>query len=250
MQASRLPAPDELAVWARLLAAGRTSAPFQATGKVHFESRDGEIDGDLEVRLDPPDRLWIRVHTHAMFGLVGERITVLLPGDGYLLYYRERDDRLERWPFRGSAAADLSPGGTVGDLLALATARIGALEWFRDMNLEDSIRVLSQGRDRGYSIPSPGGLQAGGLRVWLRGEEPARVEWMVGASRQLEVRYDRYVAVGPGRVPTRMAVNAPQAGVRATVRLEELTPRQGFAAEELEVGAARNPAPPGGVHGG
>jgi hypothetical protein len=204
----------------------------------------------LTVRVVPPDKLWLQVHTKAMFGLVGERLTIVLPGDGYVLYHREREDRLERWEFSGSAAADFSPSATPADLVALATARLGAMNWMQDNALESRIRVSVEGEERTFSVEAPTGQAPGTLRISLRGRDPERVVWAAGSDRQLEVRYGSFLDSGTLRIPSQIDVRAPRAGVRATVRLDQVVPRAGFTAQELQVGAARNPAPPGGVHGG
>src|SRR5262249_56270704 len=98
---------------------------FAAEGRARFVAADGgEVDGRLRVRVEPPRRAWAEVQSDALAGLVRSRVVASLPGDGYLVTWDERSDRIERVRFDESWAAALVPGSSQEALLAIA---LGAL---------------------------------------------------------------------------------------------------------------------------
>jgi hypothetical protein len=209
---------------------------------VRFQSPDGEVEGALVLRLAPPGRAWAEVRTRALFGLVGERVVVSLPGDGHLVSYREREDRIDRIPIDASVAGELTPAGDAASLLAWALGRVawgGALDSLLQRAIGDGRHAQVQWGD------------ADQVALELDGDGRLRsLAWRHDGDVRLDLRYERWLRVGEGQVPTRVRARAPAAGVEAWVELEELDERPGFLPAELDVGRLGNPPADRGVDRG
>ena len=219
------------------------AVPFRAHGHAHFESPDGEVDGAVEVRVDPPRRAWLELRARALFGLVGERVVVSLPGDEHLLVYRQRADDLERLALADSPVAFWGLGCGVPGLLALLS---GHVPWPDDVppaDLEARARVQGSGRGdvREYRLRLGPGPRQGDIVLRLAKGELQRLEWWAGGERRLAVQYDRFVSLGASRYPTRVRLQVPGERLRAEIDLERLEPQAGFAARDFEIGAAAEP---------
>lgn len=247
--ALRVPAADEVDVLRRCLAATAPRVGFEARGKAHFESGEGAVDGDVEVRVAPPERAWLQLRTRALFSLVGARFVTALPGDGFLVTYAERGDDVQRLPFAASVAADLSPGGGPAALLDVAMGRLPQDAWGTG-DIAGRTWVAGSEGQRFYRIDAASGGPPGHLHVWLADDTLRKLQWWVGSELRLEVLYDRYEPVGGVRLPTRLQVRAPKARLRARVDLEHLQPRESFAPADFEVGRLWNPVGDRGVSHG
>src|SRR5262249_37414972 len=159
-------------------------------------------------------------------GLVRRRLVATLPGDGFLVTYDERADRIERTRFEASWAADLVPSATPGAALALATGRLpeSAAAGARP-------EVPPEGPPEFPAGPAAAGI----LRVLSKAGVLRRLEWWDGTEHRLTLEYDRWVRVGTTRVPQRLRVAAPSAAFRAEVELERIEPRDSFAARDFDV---------------
>ena len=146
-------APD--AAELQRLAALTGSPPRQAwssKGHARLTTPDGTVEGALQAVVDLPDRLRVELRSRALFGMVGERLVVAVPGDGHLLMYRARADALERAPFSDSELAHFLPTGSLQELHALVTGRP---PWPGGHAPEDlAARTPPGGAERGW--PQPG----------------------------------------------------------------------------------------------
>src|SRR5262245_37392287 len=161
---------------------------FVASGRARFESDRGDVDGRVELRGDPPGRVRLRLQARALFGLVGERVLVCMPGDGWLLTYEERADRIERVRVDESWLADVAPGGGFERLLEVATAR---LPW-PDSAPAPAPRPAG---DRLEIDLAPAG-SAGTLRVEPGSHLLRRLEWRQADRTRLEVEYGEPLPCG------------------------------------------------------
>jgi hypothetical protein len=241
----RSASPEDLA---RLdLLCARVETAFAASGHTRFVGTDGEIEGDLDVRVAPPDRAWLQVRSRALFGMVGNTVEVSLPGDGYLLVHDQRDDRLERVPYDSTVAAAVCPAGGPGLLLALVGGKVPC-DLVRGAAGPATVSV-SGGTTR-LRLDLAAAAGGGILLIGMNGGDLVDLEWWVADERRLSVRYARYVPVGSGRIPTRIVAEAPTAGVRAEIDLRHPEPRAGFGPEAFEVGRNGNLPPNRGVDHG
>jgi hypothetical protein len=203
---------------------------FAATGRVRLESSRGDVDGRIVLRVDPPRRVWLELRADALFGLVGERVVVCLPGDGWLVTYEERAQRLERVPFSESWLADLAPGGDLARLLQLASAR---LPWPAAAappapRLDDDRLVVD--------------LAPTGARGFLRIEPGPhvfrRLEWRLDHTQHLEVEYGPAQPCGAGWLPERLRGRGRD--LKVDLRLDRIEPRDGFEPGDFDIeGTAR-----------
>jgi hypothetical protein len=219
------------------LAAPLGATPYVARGHARFESPDGEVEGALELRVDPPRRALAELRTRALFGLVGERIVVSAPGDGWVLFFQERSGTLERVPFAESAVADYSLGGGLEDVLQLLDGR---LPWALPVDGDDlarRTRVLDGGRSGvGYRVELPAERGASRLDLVLQDGRLGRLAWWDGGETRLEVEYDRWAARGGVLRPGRVRLRAPGRGLRGEMSIDRLEPRTAFEAADFEVG--------------
>jgi hypothetical protein len=210
---------------------------FAADGRGRFRAEDDEVDGDVEARIAPPARAWLQVRSRALFGMVGERLVVSLPGDGYVLVYEERADRLTRVSFDSSLAALLAVGGGPPALLALARGRIPS-HLGGEAELQERVRVSPEPRSwQTFTLVPPRESRlAGDFCVEVEQGRMRRFAWLVGGDVRLEVRYEAYRSMGGVFVPSRIRVRAPGARLEGQLELEHLEPRQGFEASDFDVG--------------
>jgi hypothetical protein len=198
---------------------------FAASGRVRFESNRGDIDGRFSLRIDPPHRAWLEVRAGAVFGLVGERVVVSLPGDGWVVTYEERADRIERVAFADSRLADAAPGGGLERLLQVATAR---LPW----PVDEPPPVPRLDGDR-LECDLTGAGVPGTLRVEPGGDLLRRLEWRVEGATRLRVEYGEARPCGSGWVPARLRGRAGD--LRVDLRLERVVPRDSFADGDFDL---------------
>jgi len=244
-QTFRAASPEERALVDDLCA--RATEPYSASGRTRFVSHDGEIEGDLELRVAPPDRGWLQVRTRALFGMVGNTIEVSLPGDGYLLVHDAREDELQRIPFDSTVAAAVSPAGGPQLLLALVGGKVTCDLLRGAARPGQALQAGGTTRLRLELDPASGG---GTLLLGMNHGELVDLEWRVADTRRLWVRYSRYVPLGSGRVPTRIVAEAPTEGVRAEIQLQRVEPRSEFGPAAFEVGGSGNPSAKRGVNHG
>jgi hypothetical protein len=219
--APRAPSLDPSAV--TLPAAGVPR--FVASGRARFESESGDVDGHVELRVDPPRRVRLELRADALFGLVGERVIVCLPGDGWLLTYEERADRIERVRIDESWLADLAPGGGIERVLELATAR---LPW-------PETAPAPQPRPAGDRLEidlAPAG-SAGLLRVLPGTHLLRRLEWRQEDRTRLEVEYGDELPCGSDWLPARLRGRAGD--VRVDLRIDRVEPRSTFADSDFDL---------------
>jgi hypothetical protein len=234
----RSPDATELESLRACLGPAAAAVPFAGSGRAHFESREGDVDGAVRVRVDPPRRAWVELRTGVLFGLVAERVVVSLPGDGYLLVYRQRSDDLQRLPYDSSVAAPLAPGSGSTGLLALLAGRVPWPGGKAPSDLGSRCEVSSRPGDRELACRVP--VTAAGREGWFTLRVAAgrlsRLEWWEGGRRRLVVQYDRYVSLGAAWYPSRVRLQAPGEGLRAEVTLERLDARPSFEDRDFEVG--------------
>ena len=207
---------------------------FEARGRIRVESGRGDIEGRLHVRVDPPHRAWLEIRADAVFGLVGERVVVSLPGDGWVLTYEERADRIERLRFEESWGMDLAPGGDVQRLLEVATGR---LPWPAESPLP--VPRVEGRRLRCDLAPAgaPGSLLVEPGTPLLR-----RLEWLRPGLPDLRVEYGPPRPAAAAWVPSRVAGRAGD--IHIEVHLDAVEPRDSFADADFDIGGT--PKPDGG----
>ena len=223
--------------------AAPADAAFVATGRARFRSADAEVEGELELRIDPPERAWLEIRSRALFGMVGERVVASLPGDGWLVVLQERASRLERVPFDSTQIAWICPQGDPASFLALARGRLPA--WL--VGEAQRARAGAGSPAERFELdvaPERGG---GTLLLRLDGDRLRELEWRVQGERRVWMRYERYESVGAGVVPTRLSLEAPGAGIQAELELLEVDARPGLGPADFEVGGTWNPVPNRGV---
>ncbi|UCE03808.1 MAG: hypothetical protein JSW67_06370 [Candidatus Latescibacterota bacterium] len=219
----------------RLLDALRDSTPvaWSAQGHARVLLPEGDVEGELRAHVDPPQRARVEIVSKALFGMVGERVVVSLPGDGHVLFYRERSDMLERLPFAESRLADLVPGRSMRGLFALTA---GSPPWPRGTppsDLAQRLRVVAE-EDDGAKLDFEVRLEEAQLfRIRLQRQRVERFEWWVGGVRRLEVRYDRWRPLAVGEQPGRLRVRGTD--LEAEVVLDRVEPRSDFTARDFEV---------------
>ena len=103
----RLDRAPDAAELARLAALARVPprCTWSARGHARLTAPEGTVEGALQAAVDLPARLRVEVRSRALFGLVGDRLVVALPGDGNVLLYRAGTDHLERMSFGASVLA-------------------------------------------------------------------------------------------------------------------------------------------------
>jgi hypothetical protein len=237
--------PAELAHLADLC--GRPVPAYVATGRARFVSRDGEVEGELELRVAPPERAWLQVRSRALFGMVGNTIEVSLPGDGYLLVHEQREERFERVPYDSSLAAAVLPRGGPDLLLALVTGTIPCDPLDRAAG---PVRAGVRDGVARYELELAPAAGGGTLLLGMSGRERVDLDWRVAGERRLRVQWSRDVPVGEVRIPSRIVADAPAAGVRIEIELRHVEPHTGFGPEAFEVGGTGNPPPNRGVDHG
>lgn len=186
------------------------------------------------MRADPPQRAWMQIRTHALFGLVGERVVISLPGDGHVIVFQERADVLERMPFEASKAADAGPWGGVAELQSLLAGRV---PWPGGVVPAGTPRVVAArggGVQVSIAVAPPSG--PGEVRLRFEAERLRRLEWWRGGRLDLELLYDEHVRLGVGWRPHRVRLRIPSTGLRAEIRFDHLEPRSGFGDRDFEVG--------------
>src|SRR5262245_61952713 len=96
---------------------------WTGAGHAQVAAPDGDFEGTLQAAVDAPHRAKIELVARALFGMVGERVVLSLPGDGNVLYYRERGDQLDRYPFSQSELARWTGCDSPVQLFALVEGR-------------------------------------------------------------------------------------------------------------------------------
>lgn len=230
-------APD--AVELARLDAWLEAAPAQGwsgAGRARVEYADGEVEGTLAVVVAPPRRARVEIRSGALFGMVGERVVVSLPGDEHVLLYRERTNELERLPFGESALADLTPSGQLGDLFELVRGRPpwpgGAPPegWRTQARLVES---QDGGRRLAFRVALENGRQS--FVVRLRDGVLERLEIWDGGAARLEVEYRSWRTLGGVSQPTQIRLKSTQLNVNAEFTLEQLDSRESFTSTDFEV---------------
>lgn len=218
----------------RLLESTCSAAPgaYWGRGRARFASADGELEGAFEIRVEPPRRAWAEVRSSALFGLVGERVVVALPGDGHVIVFQERALRLDRVPFEASVVAGAGPWGGVEELQALLA---GQVPWPDGIPPEGAeARIGRSSVDVVVPVAPPRG--PGEVRLRFEADRLRRFEWWVEGARALEVTFDDHVHLGAAWRPRRVRLHAGPAGLRADLRFEEFELRAGFTDRDFEVG--------------
>lgn len=229
----RAPDGSELQRLAALLA-GPPSSGWSAEGHARLASPEGEVEGALHIALDPPGRARLEIRASALFGLVGERLVVAMPGDDHVLVYRARGDSLQRLPWRETGLSKLLPAGTPAELHALVAGR---LPWPGGRPPSDLAARTRISRQKGdfleyrVQLPDSGCV----LEVQLEAGRLKQLGWRSAASGQVVVRYDRWRRVGELPQPARLRLSAPQEGLVAEFALEALRRRDDFTPRDFEV---------------
>lgn len=231
----RAPDAEELQ---RLSAIMRTPPRFgwSARGHARAASRDGRVEGALLAAVDLPARLRVELRARALFGLLGERLVLSLPGDGHLLLYRARTDRLERVPFVDSEVARLLPTGAPEELHALLT---GCPPWplgKTPADLAARVRLVRRSDDGEalefrVQLPETGAV----FELRLRGAGLEFSAWEASGGGRVEIRYDRWMELKDWRQPGRLRLRAPREGLEGEIRLEQVEGRSGFGPADFEV---------------
>jgi hypothetical protein len=186
--------------------------------------------------LDPPERARVEIAARTLFGMLGDRLVVSLPGDGHVLFYHERADELERVPFAESELGRWTFCDSPEGLFELIGGRPPWPGGGPPDDLESRTRV-SERRDHGRIVQYRVQLATTGQSFALRLRDGALecFEWWVDGTLRLEVRYDRWRALETERQPARLRLRVPQDGVVVEVTLEDLMPRRDLSAADFEV---------------
>lgn len=240
------PDPAALDALRAVLAPLHPPPSFRATGRLRYAGPEGAIEGEVELRVAPPDRAWMQLRTRALFSLVGERVVLALPGDGFLLVYEEREDALERLPFATSGGAAFAPDGRAASVLEALCGRIPWPAPATGAPLRDRVRLGGDPSAPAYRLEWPDGDGAGAWEVELSGGDLRRLAWVVGGETRLEVQYERYVQAAGERFPARLRLRTPRS--RAEIHLDRIEPRTDWTDRDFQVGG--NPEPRGGVDDG
>ena len=231
----RTPEDHELA----RLRAWMQTAPvrgWSGSGRARVESADGDVEGKLTFVLDPPERARVEVRASALFGMVGERVVVSIPGDAHVLIYRQRSDVLERIAFRESGLAQLTLNGAPRDLFELVRGRPPWPGGSPPRHWADRARLVERadgGRSLGFRIELDDAHGAFVLR--LRDGVLERLEFWTGPTRRLQIDYDRWTRLGDRTQPMQIRVQAPQLDVKAEFEIDSLTPVEDFSERDFEV---------------
>lgn len=227
---SRAPEPAE---W-EMLQASIPSVPlcsWSGSGYARLASTEGDVEGDLEVRVDGATRAWLRVSGRAAFGLVADGMVVALPGDGWVLTHRRRTDELQRFRLEESVASTLTPHPRLVDWVALATGALweatGEPSHTRVVHSEDGGRTVTYQLD----VPEAGGY----YRVRLGTVGLERCEWWRDGAKRLEVRYGRWANQDGLRLPAQIQIIASQDDVRVHLQLDAWRRRDDFTSRDFEV---------------
>ncbi len=218
------------------LAAVAPVVGWSARGQVRIQTRDGTVEGALTAVVDLPRRLRVEVSSRALFGMVGERVVVSLPGDEHLLLYRGREESLEREPFATSALAQRLPTGALEELHALVTGRPPWPGGKPPADLAARTRVIGRsadGRQVRYRVQLPD--SASSFELEIQDAMLLRLVWSGGAAGPCEVHYDGWRRWGEVQQPSRMHLRAPQEALEVEIRLDEVQARSDFAPTDFEV---------------
>lgn len=186
--------------------------------------------------LDPPARARVEVRSGALFGMVGERVVVSLPGDEHVLIYRERSDALERIFYPESALAELTLSGEPRDLFELVRGRAPWPRGLPPADWEARTRLVessNHGRTLGFRVLLDEANRSFVLR--LRDDVLERFELWDGGTRRLQVRYARWRPAGDRLQPMEIRIQAAQLDVKAEFALDSLEPKEGFSEQDFEV---------------
>ena len=218
------------------LAATAPEAGWSARGRARIESQDGTVEGALTAVMDLPRRLRVEVSSRALFGMVGERVVVSLPGDEHILLYRAREETLEREPFATSSLAQRLPTGALEELHALVTGRPPWPGGRPPADLAARTRVIgrsSDGRQVRYRVQLPDSVSS--FELEIQDSVLLRLVWSGRATGPCEVRYDGWRRWGEIEQPSRMRLRAPQEELEVEIRLDEVQARSDFAPTDFEV---------------
>jgi len=222
-----------------LLRAWVDAAPLRGwsgNGRARVEATDGEVEGELQFVLDPPRRARVEVRSGALFGMVGERVVLSLPGDEHVLIYRERSDALERVPYEASALAELTLSGQPRDLFELIRGRLPWPGGSPPAGWESRARLVESadaGRTLAFRVPLGQAQQAFVLR--LRDGILERFELWEGRTQRLQIEYDRWRTAAEDMQPMRIRLKAAQVDVEAEFVIDSLEPREAFTERDFEV---------------
>lgn len=216
------------------LLAGPPAWGWSGEGHARLSSRDGEVEGALRVALDPPARARLEIRAAALFGLVGERLVVALPGDDHVLVYRAREDSLQRLPWQQTDLARLLPAGTQAEMHALVAGRLPWPGGRPPADLAARTRISRQGRDLleyRVQLSAPAGV----LEVQVQEGRLSQLVWYGESLGRVVVRYDRWRQFEEQLQPARLRLSAPEEGLEAEFDLETLRRRNDFTARDFEV---------------
>jgi hypothetical protein len=205
-------------------------------GHAHVLSRQGEFEGAMTALMEPPARLRVEMRSKALFGMVGERLVVAMPGDGHVLLFRDRQDTLERQTLQESDLGRLLPTGEPGELQALIAGRPPWPGGRVPEDLQGVTRVL-QSRDAGRTlqvvVEVPGTDCT--FELETRDGRLRRFAWAKPGRERLEVRYERWRTWDGLERPTRLRLEIPGEGLRAEIDLERAEARRGLTERDFEV---------------
>jgi len=209
---------------------------WSTRGHARLSSPDGTVEGNLQAVVDLPERLRVELRSRALFGMVGERLVLSLPGDGHLLMYRARADALERSPFADSELARYLPTGSLAELHALVTGRPPWPQGRPPEDLAARTRLVGRSEDGRnlefrVQLSSPQAV----FELRLRDGVLEQWGWEGAEGRRLVVRYDRWRRWGELELPGRLRLQAPREGMEGEILLEAIEARDGLAAADFEV---------------
>ena len=209
---------------------------WTGSGHAQVAAPEGDFEGTLQAAVDAPRRARVELVARALFGMVGERVVLSLPGDGNVLYYRERGDQLERMPFSQSDLARWTGCDSPVQLFSLVEGRPPWPGGDPPGDLEGRTRVMERGesgRKVRYRVQLPESKDEFDLQ--LRDGELESLRWSHQGATRLEVRYDRWVWLETRRQPTRMRLSSPQEHVQAEFTLDRVQSKPDFSASDFEV---------------
>jgi hypothetical protein len=210
--------------------------PWSTEGHARVESREGRFEGALKAVLEPPARLRAELRSGALFGMVAEQVVVALPGDGYVLFFRAREDQLERQRLAESQLGRLLPTGSPQELHALLSGRPPWPGGQAPADLSGCTRVLhthDQGRSLEVVVEVPGGSCV--MELETHEGRLQRVAWAQPGQERVEVRYGRWKTWDGMDLPGRMRLEIAGEGLRAEIDLERAESRKGFSDRDFEV---------------
>lgn len=210
--------------------------PWSAAGHARIVSKQGRFEGSLKAILEPPEKLRAELLSRALFGMVGEHVVVAMPGDGYVLFFRQHEDTLERQSLGDSELGQLLPTGAPGELQALLTGRP---PWPRGQVPADLLRSarVQRSEDGGRSLVVRVAVEGTNCVLFLQTREGRLqgVSWTRPGRGRVEVRYGSWRSWDGMELPGRMKLEIPDEGLEAEIDLEQAEAHEGFSARDFEV---------------